>query len=134
MQISATINSTLNQNIVTVKTNETAQEIKIAAKATGFGSAVNGGELLLLALATCFCNDLYREAKKRNLSLASVSVVATGEFGGEGEPGFNFQYKAHVVSDAPREAIEELIAHTDRVAEIHNTLRKGLSVKLISKL
>lgn len=131
MQISATINSTLDNNVVTVTTNGTDQQIPIAAKATGFGSAVNGGELLLLSLATCFCNDVYREAKKRNLALTSVSVVAMGEFGGEGEPGFNFKYKADVVSDAPHEEIEALIAHTDTVAEIHNTLRKGLNVKLV---
>ena len=85
----------------------------------------------MLALATCFCNDLYREAKKKDIPITSVDVEVTGEFGREGEPGFNFQYKANVVSDAPAEVIRELIAHTDSVTEIQNTLRKGVDVKLV---
>ncbi|MBS1532298.1 MAG: OsmC family peroxiredoxin, partial [Bacteroidetes bacterium] len=52
------------------------------------------------------------------------------EFGAEGEPGFNFQYKANVTADAPQEEVDALISHTDKVAEIHNTLRKGLSITL----
>ena len=131
MHISATINSTLNNNNVTVKTNDTAQHFPLPAKATGLGSSVNGGELLMLSLAVCFCNDLYREAKKRNLVLTNVEVGVSGEFGAEGEPGKNFQYKAIVTSDAPAAEIKALIQHTDKVAEIHNTLRKGMSITLL---
>jgi uncharacterized OsmC-like protein len=133
MKISANIDSKLNHHAVVVQTNDATQEIKISPKPTGYGSSINGGELLLLALATCFCNDLYREAKKKNIFITSVDVEVTGEFGGEGEPGFNFQYKANVVSDAPAEVIRELIAHTDRVSEIQNTLRKGVNVKLATE-
>lgn len=85
----------------------------------------------MLSLAVCFCNDLYREAKKRNLTLTHVEVVVTGEFGAEGEAGKNFQYKASVTSDADEQEIEDLIRHTDTVAEIHNTLRKGVNVTLL---
>lgn len=130
MKISATIKSQLNEHITTVRTNETQQEMRIAPKATGYGSSVNGGELLMLSIATCFCNDLYREAKKRNINVSGVDVEVTGEFGAEGEPGFNFQYQAKVKADASDKEIAALIAHTDQVAEIHNTLRKGLSIKL----
>lgn len=130
MQISASINSALNENVVTVKTNDTTQGITLPAKATGFGSSINGGELLMLSLAVCFCNDLYREAKKRKLVLNSVEVIVSGEFGAEGEPGRNFQYKAIVASDADEKEIQALIRHTDTVAEIHNTLRQGLKVSL----
>ncbi|WP_431216482.1 OsmC family protein [Puia sp. P3] len=130
MKISASVKSSFNQHETVVATNGAAKEMAIAVKPTGFGSSINGGELLLLSLATCFCNDIYREAAKRNITISSVSVEFTGEFGGEGEPGFNFNYKADVVADAPAEAVAELIAHTDRVAEIHNTLRKGLNITL----
>jgi hypothetical protein len=58
-------------------------------------------------------------------------VKVTGEFGAEGEPGFNFQYKANVTADASKEEIDALISHTDTVAEIHNTLRKGLNISLV---
>ncbi|WP_332369742.1 OsmC family protein [Spirosoma telluris] len=88
------------------------------------------GELLLLSLATCFCNDIYREAGKRNLVVSGVEVVFTGEFGADGEPGSNFTYTTNVTSDAPAAEIEALIKHTDQIAEVHNTLRKGLSIRL----
>jgi uncharacterized OsmC-like protein len=131
MQISASINSTLNENVVAVQTNETSQKVALPVKATGLGSSVNGGELLMLSLAVCFCNDLYREAKKRNLVLTKVEVVVSGEFGGEGEPGKNFQYKTNIASDSDEKEIKDLIRHTDTVAEIHNTLRKGMNITLL---
>jgi uncharacterized OsmC-like protein len=132
MLMSATIKSGFNHHEVEVQTNGTAKQVNIAAKATGFGSSINGGELLLLSLATCFCNDIYREAAKRNIAVDGVEVEVTGEFGAEGEPGSNFQYKAKITSNARQEEIDALIAHTDQVAEIHNTLRKGLNITLTS--
>ena len=53
------------QHHVTLTTDAKAHSIVIAPKAEGNGSSTNGGELLLLALATCYCNDIYREAAKR---------------------------------------------------------------------
>jgi uncharacterized OsmC-like protein len=130
MKISATLKNQMNVNSITVQTNDNAQKVHIASKSTGFGSSVNGGELLLLALATCFCNDIYREAKKKNINVSGVEVVVTGEFGAEGEAGGNFQYKAKVQSDASPTVIEELLVHTDKVAEIQNTLRRGVEITL----
>ncbi|GAB3947277.1 hypothetical protein GCM10028805_19240 [Spirosoma harenae] len=128
--MSATVKNTFNQHEATVQTNDDAKSVQISAKASGYGSSVNGGELLLLALATCFCNDIYREASKRNMAVSGVEVVCTGEFGAPGEPGRNFQYKATVIADASAEEIDDLIRYTDTVAEIQNTLRKGLNVSL----
>lgn len=130
MELSATITSKLNEHNVIVITNGTSQHIPISPKPSGYGSSVNGGELLLLALATCFCNDLYREASKRSITVSGVSVECMATFGREGEPGSNFQYRVNVTADAPREVIDQLIAHTDRVAEIHNTLRQGVDIVL----
>ncbi|MBD2703214.1 OsmC family protein [Spirosoma sp. BT702] len=130
MEISATVRNTYQYHSVVVATNDDSKAVQIASKASGYGSSVNGGELLLMALATCFCNDIYREAAKRNIAISEVEVVCTGEFGAEGEPGRNFRYKANVIADASVEDIEALINYTDGVAEIHNTLRQGLSVTL----
>jgi OsmC-like protein len=47
----------------------------------GYGSGTNGGELLFLVLATCYSNDVYREARKRGIQVESVEVEVTGEFG-----------------------------------------------------
>lgn len=130
MKISASIRSAFNQHQIAVQTNDAAKEMTIAVKPSGYGSSVNGGELLLLSLATCFCNDIYREAAKRNINVSSVEVEMTGEFGGEGEPGSDFRYTAKVDADASPAAIDDLITYTDRIAEIHNTLRKGMEIKL----
>lgn len=130
MKISASIKSKLNQFETTVQTNDSIKEISIPPKSSGYGSSINGGELLLLSLATCFCNDIYREAIKRSIVVSDVEVIVTGEFGAEGEPGSNFKYKANVIADATAEEIKALIEYTDRVAEIHNTLRKGINLTI----
>lgn len=130
MKMSANIKSARDRHETLVETNGAVKTVSIATKASGYGSSVNGGELLLLSLATCFCNDIYREAAKRNMTVNSVEVTCTGEFGAEGEPGFNFSYKANIKADASAEEIEDLIKYTNTVAEIHNTLRKGVAVKL----
>jgi len=131
MKVSATIKNKLDQHKVVVQTNDAAKEVSIPPRATGYGSSLNGAELLLLSLATCFCNDIYREAAKRNIKVSGIDVEFTGEFGAEGEPGFNFQYKAQVDSDAPAEEIEKLVEDTDKIAEIHKTLRQGLNITLM---
>jgi uncharacterized OsmC-like protein len=102
----------------------------IAPKAEGLGSSANGGELLFLALATCYCNDIYREARKRGIEVEHVQVEVTGEFGAEGEGAREIRYRASVDAKAPREGILELMRHTDSVAEIHNTVRRSAPVVL----
>jgi uncharacterized OsmC-like protein len=131
MKISAKIASGLHRHEVVVQTNDAAKSLTLPVKPSGIGSAVNGGELLLLALATCYCNDIYREAGKRNIPISGVEVECTGAFGAEGEPGDDFCYQVEITSDAPAAVVEELIRATDEVAEVHNTLRKGVSVRLI---
>jgi uncharacterized OsmC-like protein len=130
MIIVASIKNSLQQNEVIVETDSNAKEITIPAKATGLGSSVNGGELLFLSLATCFCNDIYREAARRKMDIKSVKVTVSGQFGKEGEPASNIFYKTEIQADVPQEEITDLINHVDKVAEIHNTLRKGVSVSL----
>ncbi len=132
MNFSASVKSSFQDHQVVVQTMHDVKQINIAPKASGYGSSVNGGELLLLALATCFCNDLYREAGKRDIILDEVNVECTCNFGAEGEPGSNFLYNVQLSSKASTQVITDLIAHTDKVAEIHNTLRKGVTVSLKS--
>ncbi len=80
MKISATVKNKFDQHEVMVETDTNSKLISIPPKATGYGSSVNGGELLMLALATCFCNDLYREASKKGILLTEVEVNVTGDF------------------------------------------------------
>jgi hypothetical protein len=57
-------------------------------------------------------------------------VEVEGEFGAEGEYARNVFYRAKVTAQASEPQIRELISLTDRVAEIHNTLRRETPVVL----
>ena len=132
MKIEARVINSGNDHKVVVSTNSNSKAIAIPSKADGNGSSVNGGELLFTALATCFCNDIYREAVRRMVVINSVEVNVTGEFGGEGEPAKKISYQVKIDSPNPKNEIEKLIADVDTIAEIHNTLRKGIAVTLIA--
>src|SRR5687767_5357542 len=132
MNIIASIKNSLQQNDIIVETDGNKKKIIIPAKPDGQGSSVNGAELLFLSLATCFCNDIYREAVRRNIPIQSVELTVFGEFGKEGEPASNINYKVNIKSDASQNEISELIDHVDTIAEIHNTLRKGVKVSLLT--
>ena len=123
MKISARVENSAGQHHVTLTTNEHAHSISIPPKSTGLGSSANGGELLFLALATCYCNDIYREAAKRNIKVERVEVEVSGDFGAEGEPAKNVTYRANVHANGTEDEIRALMEHTDKVAEIQNTLR-----------
>lgn len=131
VKVSAIINSSFQQHELQVQTSGSIQSIALSPKANGFGSSVNGGEFLMLSLATCFCNDLYREAAKKNISIEGTEIECSGDFGAEGAPGSDFRYKANVISKSPAKEIEALTGRADRVAEIHNTLRTGVDVTLV---
>jgi organic hydroperoxide reductase OsmC/OhrA len=113
-----------------VMTDGKAQSIVIPPKPSGFGSSLNGGEVLFLALATCYCNDIYREARRMNIRGAWVEIEVQGDFGGPGEPAKNVTYRARVAAEASEEQIRQLIQQTDNMAEIQNTLRVGTPVEL----
>jgi organic hydroperoxide reductase OsmC/OhrA len=130
MKISARVDNSFRKHVVTLNTNDTARELPIPPKADGVGSSVNGGELLCLALATCYCNDLYREAKKRGINLDRVEVEVEAMFGAEGAAAEQLAYRARVSAKASREKIIDLMRHTDSVAEIQNTIRRPCPVVL----
>src|SRR5690606_18586387 len=121
LKISAQVKSSGEEYQVTVMTNENARSLDIPSKPDGKGSGVNGGEMLFLALATCYCNDIYREAAKQDIKVRNVQVEVSGQFRTEpGSRAEHIQYKAAVEAEASEEAILELMRHTDTVAEIQN--------------
>ena len=83
----------------------------------------------MLALATCYCNDLYREAARLGVHLERVKVEASAEFPGIGLAADNITYHAEVLSSASEDEIAKLLHQTDAVAEVHNTVRAGVQVK-----
>jgi uncharacterized OsmC-like protein len=85
-----------------------------------------------LALATCFCNDVYREASSRGIEVTAVEVEVEAQFGEIGEPAQSIEYSASVTGRASEAELRSLVEHTDRVTEIQNTLRQGMPVTLVS--
>ena len=130
MKITAQVQNRLGQHLVNLSTNDQVHSLDIAPRASGLGSSANGGELLFLALATCYCNDIYREAGKRGIKVEDVEVEVQGDFGAEGEPAKNVTYRAKVAAQASEEAIRDLMRATDGLTEIQNTLRLGVQVVL----
>lgn len=130
MKISAQVQNSYDEHHATLTTNGSSHSLAIPPRASGFGSSANGGELLFLALATCFCNDIYREAAKRNITVERVEVEVEGTFGADGEPARHVTYRAKVVAQASEAEIQELIEKTDALAEIQNTLRVPTAVTL----
>ncbi|HEY4560476.1 MAG TPA: OsmC family peroxiredoxin, partial [Lysobacter sp.] len=75
MEISARVRNTADGHAAEVATAGSGQPVAVAARAQGRGSAINGGEFLMLALATCYCNDLYREAARLGIAIDGCEVV-----------------------------------------------------------
>jgi organic hydroperoxide reductase OsmC/OhrA len=130
VHISALVKNAHGSHDVAVATEDSRKSLAVPCRDSGFGSAINGGELLMLALATCYCNDLYREAARLGIAVDSVEVSASADFEGVGLAARNITYKARVVSSASDTDVARLLHETDAVAEIHNTVRSGVPVKL----
>lgn len=132
MKIASRVRSFEGTYEAQLATNDQTHEIGIMPKDDGKGSRANGGELLCLALASCFCNDIYREAGSRDIEVVSVEVEVEAQFGGVGEPAQSIVYSASVTGRASESELHDLIEITDGVTEIQNTLRQGMPVKLVS--
>ena len=130
MEISAVVANRRDGHEASVRTGPSTRALTIPEKDVGRGSAVNGGELLMLALATCYCNDLFREADRMGIPMDAVEVTAKADFPGIGLAATNIRYSATVTSPAPESVIRTLLSETDAVAEIHNTIRTGVAVVL----
>jgi uncharacterized OsmC-like protein len=130
MTVIARVQDSEGQHEITLRNNGIVHSLTIAPKATGFGSSVSGGELLCLALATCFCNDIYREAEIQGIIVEQVEVEAEADFIAEGEPARNVTFRAKVMAQATEDEIMELMRVTNRVAEIQNTVREATQVTL----
>ena len=130
MLISAIVSNTASSHKAEVRTGGTDHSLPVPSKRTGRGSSVSGGEFLMLALATCYCNDLFREADRLGVAIDSVEVEASAEFPGIGLAATNVTYRVDIQSPASPSEIGRLLKETDAVAEVHNTIRAGVPVVL----
>jgi uncharacterized OsmC-like protein len=127
IRITARVDNVPGRHDVALTTNGASRTLAVAPRTSG-GSQANGGELLCLALATCYCNDVYREAAPRGIDVVRVEVEVEAEFGAAGEPARSLRYRANIEARAPDDVIVALMLHTDGVAEVQNTLRLGMPV------
>ena len=65
------------------------------------------------------------------IPIQGAEVEASGEFPAIGLAATNISYRATVHSSAPAADVERLLRETDAVAEVHNTIRSGVPVRLI---
>lgn len=128
MRSIARIHNSRGEHRVKLSTGDRASQIDIPPKPSGFGSSATGGELLMLALATCYCNDVYREAAKVGLEVSHVDVECSGDFPAEGRPARDITYTVRITANGSSQQIRELAAQVDQLAEIHNTIRAGTPV------
>jgi hypothetical protein len=84
VHISAFVKNARATHSVSVATGGSTKSLAVRSREGGFGSSINGGEFLMLALATCYCNDLYREAARLGIGVESVEVEASADFDGVG--------------------------------------------------
>ena len=130
MRSVARIHNSKGQHTADVSAGKHAASISIASKPSGLGSSVSGGELLMLALATCYCNDIYREAGKMSIEVTSVDVECSADFPAEGAAATGIQYSAKITAKASENEVRELARRTDRLAEVQNTVRAAIPVEL----
>jgi len=100
------------------------------ASAGGRGLGFNGGQLLYAAIAGCYSNDLYREASTLGLALRRVAITVDGDFPKRGEPSTPISVDVELDGDADEQALRELVALVDTIAEIPNTIRGATPVQL----
>jgi uncharacterized OsmC-like protein len=110
--------------------NGRAVSIDRTQPAGGMGIGFSGGELLLLAVGGCYCNDLYREAEKMDIEIKNVEIEVSCDWGGTPVRAQDICIDVRVESTAPTVDVERLIKHAYQVAEVPNSLRKGTEVHL----
>jgi uncharacterized OsmC-like protein len=93
------------------------------AAAGGGGLGFNGGQLLYLAIAACWSNDLYREAATMGIELNGVEITVDGDFPTRGSGSTPISVEVVVRSPAPEDRVRDLIAEVERVAEIPRAIR-----------
>jgi putative redox protein len=100
----------------------------------GGGLGFNGGQLLYLAIAACYSNDLYREAATRGIALRRVAVTVDGDFPGRGAASTPIVVDVELDGDAPEADLRALLDEVHAIAEIPRSLREGTEVELRGRL
>jgi len=130
MKYSASLQNINGKLDVLMRVGDRSNTVDIAPKPKGFGSSISGGEVLFLAIATCYCNDIYREGRKLGIQVDDVEVDVDGDFMAAGEPAQNVKCKIKVTAQTSEDEIRKLVEHTDSIAEIPMSIRNGTPISL----
>ena len=101
--------------------------------AGGRSLGFSGGQLLYMAVAACWSNDLYREAVTMGIVLRRVAVTVDGDFSARGSASTPIEVRIEVEGDASEERLAELVGVVESVAEIPRTIREGVAVSLVER-
>ena len=128
MKITASVKSSFQSLAASVGTDGNEQPLALPIHPGGYGAAINGGELLLSAMAIGYCNEIYLEAKKRKINISSLEVTCSGSFS-EGKPVEHLRYNVLIEADARAEEIGDLILKIDEKAAVLLTLRRENTIE-----
>ena len=96
----------------------------VSAGGTNAGPAPT--DLLLASVASCFTLAMAYAARKRELELPGLAVIAVGSYDG---PRFA-RISISVTSDVAPDVLEPLIAAAERVCYVTNTLRRPPDISI----
>jgi uncharacterized OsmC-like protein len=102
--------------------------------AGGGGLGFNGGQLLYMAIAACWSNDLYREAATMGIDLDGVEITVDGDFPARGSGSTPITVDVVIRSAAPEPRVRELIAEVERVAEIPRAIREATAIEVTASV
>ena len=106
----------------------------------GQNTAPNPSEAVLAALGACLAVGYMANASQRGFSLSEITIEIEGDIDvsavwGLGDTpdnkvaGFTaVRVKAHLVGDAPREELEDIVQWANRWSPVANTLRNNVAV------
>jgi putative redox protein len=105
----------------------------------GDGLGYSGGQVLVLAVGTCFYNNLYYAADERGINIRSVELEVSSGWTEEPKVSSGIVINAKVEADASPADIEELIHQANHVSTVSNSVRQGTtvsmgSVQIVSKI
>ncbi len=96
----------------------------------GDGLGYKGGQVLVLAVGTCFYNNLYYAADERGIKIRNVEIEVTSEWTKEPKVSSGISVSVKVEAEADLAEIQELINYVDRVSTVSNSLRQGTTVSI----
>jgi len=97
------------------------------------GMGFGGGEILCLAVGTCYYNNLRREANHRNIELVLIEIEVTADWDDPSPIASEIRIKPKIESQASQDEIESLLEYAIQVSSVANTISHTVPVRLDRK-